>query len=227
MAKYLLGFVGMFGMLMAQSQDLIEIICYQGQRVAEIRPILGEFEIRLFGEFPYLYVYQEEINYDTDFEIDPEAFVLFAEKNGKKIGLIQATPLNSPFLEQEVYSPFACLEEIRKRGFDPDHILYIGCFLMLPEERENRRAMTLLFRTAIERARKMRKTQICYMEMIYSSDHALKPHSYRPLEPWGDLEVNFKSMDVQTTMSWPTLQPDKTVRQEDHAMMLYYVDLSE
>lgn len=41
MKKYLLIFVGVFfmGTLMAQSQDLIQITCYQGQKVSEVRPI--------------------------------------------------------------------------------------------------------------------------------------------------------------------------------------------
>jgi hypothetical protein len=34
-------------------------------------------------------------------------------------------------------------------------------------------------------------------------------------------------MDVQMKLSWPTLQSDKTVRQEDHAMALYYMDSPE
>jgi hypothetical protein len=227
MKKYLLVFVGMFfiGTLMAQSQDLIQITCYQGQKVREVRPILDEWCIQLFREFPYLYVYQEETDYNTIFETDPEAFVLFAEKNGKKIGVIQANPLNSSFLEQELYTPFARLEEIRQKGFDPDRILYISCFLMLQEDRMNHKAMTLLFDSAIELAKKMGKTQICYMEITHNPDHPLKPYPYIPLEPWRDLGVNFQSMDVQMQISWPTLQSDKTVRQEDHIMALYYVDL--
>lgn len=183
MKKYLLVFVGMFfiGTLMAQSQDLIQITCYQGQRVPEVRPLLDEWGIQLFREFPYLYVYQDETDYNAIFETDPEAFVLFAEKNGKKIGVIQANPLNSPFLEQELYTPFTCLEEIRQKGFNPDCILYISCFLMLQEERMNHEAMTILFHSAIELAKKMGKTQICYMEIIHNPDHPLKPYPYIPL----------------------------------------------
>jgi len=210
---------------MAQTQETIQISCYQNQRVVEMRPLLDEWGIRLFREFPYLYVFQDETDYNTIFEVDPQAFVLFAEINGQKIGVIQANPLNSPFLAQELYTPSERLDQIKQNGFDPEQMLYISCFLMLPEERMNQEAINLLFDQAMAMAKTMGKKQICYMEIVYEPDHALKPASYKPLEPWCDLGINFKPMGVQVEMSWPTLQPDSCVKQEAHVLALYYMDL--
>lgn len=206
---------------------MCKVECFQNQAVEEIRPLLDEWGIQLFREFPYLYVYQEETDYNTIFEIDPDAFVLFAEKDERKIGVIQANPLNSPFLEKELYTPYGCLDQIRAKGFDPDKILYISCFLMLKEERLNLDAITLLFDNAIGIAKKMGKTQICYMEIVQDPEHPLKPLSYISPEPWRDLMMDFRNMDVRIEMAWPTLQPDGTVREEAHAMVLYVMDIQE
>lgn len=214
-------------LLSAGPKEILKIECYQNQGVIEVRPILDEWGIQLFREFPYLYVYEEETDYNTIFEIDPHAFVLFAVSDGKKIGVIQANPLSSPFLENELYTPYGSLDQVRKNGYDPDKILYISCFLMTKEERLNHDAIALLFDSAVGTAKKMGKTQICYMEIIQDAIHPLKPVSYVPLEPWSDLAMDYRDMGVQIEMSWPTLQPDGAVKEEAHAMALYIIDILE
>ena len=203
-----------------------KIECYQKEAIKTVRTILDEWNIKLWREYPYFYVFQDETNYNSIFEKDPEAFVLFAEKDGIKLGLLQANPLDSSFLEQDLYTPYEQIDKFRKRGFDPSKILYISCFLMAQEERSNLEAISLLFNRAIEQAKKMGKTQICYMEIIEDEKHPLRPVPYIPLEPWRDLEKKFRSMDIVSEMCWPTLRADGEVKEEVHQMAFYIMDIT-
>lgn len=159
------------------------------------------------------------------FEDDPDAFVLFAEREGVKLGLIQANPLDSSFLEQDLYTPHQQIDKFRINGFDPNKILYVSCFLMARQERSNLEAINLLFNKTIEQAKKMGKTQICYMEIVENENHPLRPAPYIPLEPWGDLQREFRSMNVTIDMSWPTLKAGGEVLDEVHQMAFYVMDI--
>lgn len=201
---------------------------YRTDDVKAIRPLLDDWNIQLFREYPYLYVYQQENDYNTIFEVDPDSFVLFAERDGEKIGLLEANPLDSLFFGQARYAPSAeMLEEFKKNGFDPSKILYITCFLMAKPERGNLEAINLLFDRAIEQAECMGRTQICYMGIIEDEKHPLRPSPYVPLEPWNDLNRQFRSMGVVTEMSWPTLQSNGEVLEKTHKMKFYVTDLIE
>ncbi len=203
----------------------IKVECFQKEAVKTVRTVLDEWNIQLWREYPYLYVFQEETNYNSIFEEDPEAFVLFAEKDGVKLGLLQANPLDSSFFKQEPYTPHEQLDKFARNGFDPSKMLYVSCFLMAREERSNLEAINLLFNKTIEQAKKMGKTQICYMEIVENENHPLRPAPYIPLEPWGDLEKKFRSMNVTIEMSWPTLKAGGEVLNEVHQMAFYVMDI--
>lgn len=198
---------------------------YQNGAVKKIRSIIDEWTVNLLREYPYLYVFQGETDYNTLFEKDPDSFVLFAEKDGHKIGILEANPLDSKFLQNSDYTPYHHVDQIRKKGFDPSKILYVTCFMMAKGERKNKEAINLLFNKAVELAKKMGKTQICYMEVVEDAKHPLKPSPYVPLEPWGELEKRSKSMNVEMEMSWPTLQPNGEVKEQSHKMAFYVIDI--
>jgi hypothetical protein len=48
-----------------------------------------------------------------------------------------------------------------------------------------------------------------------------------PLEPWVDLNRQFRSMGVIAEMSWPTLQSNGEVLEEMHKMKFYVTDIVE
>jgi hypothetical protein len=203
----------------------MKVVCFQKEAVKSVRTILDAWNIELWREYPYLYVFQEETDYNSIFEEDPEAFVLFAERDGVKLGLLQANPLDSSFLKQDLYTPYGELDKFRANGFDLSKILYISCFLMGREERSNFEAINLLFDKTIEQAKKMGKTQICYMEIIEDDKHPLRPVPYIPLEPWRDLEKNFRTTNIIIEMRWPTLKVSGEVMKETHKMAFYILDI--
>lgn len=198
---------------------------YSNTQVKNIRPVLDEFLYNVLKEYPYLYVHQNETNYNSIFEKDPKAFVLLARKDGKLIGALQANPLNSHYFKGEDYSPEKSLAKIKKNGFNPAKILYVSTFMFSKDERTNSAAINQMFDKTVEIAKKMGDTQICYMEIVEAKNHPLRPDSYISIEPWKELGRKIKNMKVDSTMSWPTLQSDGKVKNEEHKMEFYIIDL--
>lgn len=211
--------------LYAGSDNMTSVTAFRHEEVKALRHILDQWAIDAYREYPYLYVYQEETDYNTLFEVDPDAIVLFAERDGQKLGMISASPLHSPYLQEQAYTPSAYLDEIKAQGFNPETIYYISCFLMQKEERQNREAALLLFDKAVAFAKSLGKTQIAYMEISQTPNHPLKPDSYLPCEPWALLNRPFRPMGVAVCTSWPTLQADGSVCDQTHTLPLYVMDI--
>ena len=205
---------------------MVEIQCYRNEAVTELRPVLDAWAHSNYREYPYFYVFQKENDYNKIFEIDPTAFVLFAESNEKKIGLLQANALDSSFLKDARYTPYLAMDQIQEKGFDPEKTLYITSFLTTKEERLNREMLSKLFDRAVEIAKEMGKKQICYMEIVQDFSHPLTPNPYIPIEPWSELNVLFRTTGIQIEMKWPTLQPDGQVKEEAHILEIFITDIA-
>lgn len=199
------------------------IECYKGEEVKELRSLLDDWAIRAYREYPYFYVFDDETDYNTMFEVDPTAFVLFAEQDGQKIAHLSANALDSPFLESTNYTPIDALEAIQEQGFDLSQVLYISCFLM--DDPQNKQVANQLFQKAVEMAHQMGKTDICYMAMVEQNDHPLKPAPYYPVEPWGLLDVTFEKMGIEVNISWPTLLPSGEVEETSHRLELFMLKI--
>lgn len=187
------------------------IECYKNEDVKEVRALLDDWAIRAYREYPYFYVYDEETDYNTMFEVDPTAFVLIAEQNGKKIAHLSANALDSPLLAANTYAPVDALDQIQQKGFDLGKVLYISCFLM--DDRQNRAVANQLFGEAVQMAKEMGKTHICYMAHVEENT----------LEPWHLLDTPFEKIGVEVNISWPTLLPDGTVEDKTHTLELFIV----
>lgn len=211
--------------LPAEAADGIKIETYRGNAVKNLRPLLDAWARCQYREYPYFYVYQKESDYNKIFEVDPTAFVLFAEQNGKKTGLLQANALDSDCLKTERYSPYSAIDLMKQRGYDPSKILYITSLLTTKEEYSNHKMISDLYNQAVKMAKEMGKKQICYMEIIPNESHPLKPTNYVPIEPWSELDIPFKTTGVRIPMSWPTLQPNGNVREETHKMEIFIADI--
>ncbi|MBS0629258.1 MAG: hypothetical protein JSS30_03430 [Verrucomicrobia bacterium] len=193
------------------------IECYKNEDVTKVRQILDDWAIRAYREYPYFYVYDEETDYNTMFEVDPTAFVLFADQGGKEIAHLSANALDSPLLATNTYAPIDALDEIETKGYDLKKILYISCFLM--EDRQNKDVANLLFYQAVEIAKEMGKTHLCYM--AHRQEPTLKPEPHVPVEPWHLLESEFENLGVEVQISWPTLLPNGGTEEKSHTLELF------
>ncbi len=210
--------------MLTANQAPIEIKIYQSDSGRDLLPTVHEWAILHYRDFPFLYAYQGEKIPHNIFLDDPNGFILSAERTEEKLGLLLALPLNSSFLDIQ-YSPFEKIHEIEEKGFDPDNILYIASFLIDKLERHNKVLIADMYNQAVTLAKKMGKNQICYFTPIYTDDHPLKPTPFVPPEPWDDLPFQFKPMDITLNFTWPTLQPDGTVRDSVNPQALFYQNI--
>ncbi len=194
-----------------QSENCAEVCIYQGEKTKPLFPILNEWIVSRYIEFPFLYVAQEETPPTHLLAENPDAFVLFAEEKDKKVGMLIASPLDASFLLDVKYSPLSKLEEIEEKGFDPKKILYVHGFLVAHEKRGDFELINRIYQTAVHLAKEMGKTHICYFTTLREENHPLKPSPYIPLEPFEDLPTPFESMDITFKLTWPTLQADGSV----------------
>ena len=218
-------FITVFLILPTMAIASTKIETYRNTEVKKISPLLDNFIYQVAKEYPYLYVHQKETNYNTIFEKDPKAFVILARKNGKVIGALQANPLNSPYFKDQEYSPEKALMQIKNNGFNLDKILYVSTFMLAKNERNNLSVIKPMFDKTLDLAKNLGYSQICYMEILETNNHPLKPNPYIPVEPWKALGKDIKSMNVETNMTWPTLQADGKVNNEDHKLAFYIIDL--
>lgn len=199
------------------------IKCYQNEEVKEVRALLDDWAIRAYKGYPYFYMYDDETDYNTMFEVDPTAFVLIAEQDGKKIAHLSANAMDSPLLASTNYTPIDALEEIEEKGFDLSQILYISCFLM--DDRQNKELANQLFQAAVKKAKAAGKTYICYMAMVEMKNHPLQPEPYYPIEPWNLLDVSFERMGIEVTISWPTLMHSGDIEEMNHRLELFILKI--
>lgn len=199
-----------------------EINTYRGEAIREFSPILNEWAIKQYRKFPYLYISQGEmLPYDVLCG-DPNAFVLFAEKNGEKVGTLSAHPLDSSSLNLK-YSPISKLGELEEKGYDPGKILYVASFLVADEERENRTLIEEIYLKSVALAKQMGMTKICYFTTLREENHPLKPVPYIPVEPWEGFHFYFSGITFD--LSWPTLQEDGSVKECVSTQAIYMHDL--
>ncbi len=197
---------------------------YRGEVVGDLLSTIRSWAVSNYISFPFLYVDQGEELPHHIFRDDPHAFVLFAERNGHKVGMFTALPLTSPLLDVN-YSPLPYMDQIREQGFNPDQILYVASFLISKEERQDKGLILRIYQQAVDLAKEMGKTQICYFTALYDDHHPLKPDPFVQPEPWDDLPSPFRSMGVAMDFTWPTLQADGSVKECVHPQALYIQDI--
>lgn len=145
---------------------------------AELRAALGDLaqlRIKVFADFPYLYVggAEYEESYLAEFTASPDA-VLVAAFDGKRIvGAATASPL----VDQDDYirAPFA------RHGIDPASVFYFGESVLLPEYRGQGIGHAFFDqREAVARAWGADHASFC--AVIRPSDHPARPAGYAPLD---------------------------------------------
>lgn len=67
-------------------------------------------------------------------------------------------------------------------------------------------------------------TTVCFAAVERSNNHPLQPSRYSPID---DLyrKVGFTKTNLSFAYTWPTIQADGSVRDEEHPMMFWAKDL--
>lgn len=206
-----------------EMHSAIEMNLLSGESALAFAPTIHEWVSHHFRSYPYLYAAKEDetVNSgDLIYGKADQAFVIAPKMGGKIAGILAAIPLDAPLLNGE-YLPADMADRIKEKGFHPEKILYIGMFLIAPEYRQDKSFVCSLYDQLVKSAKERGKTEICYIEILREENHPLKPAFYLPPEPWGEMISGFKSMDITVDLTWPTLQPDGSTKDEANKLLFY------
>lgn len=213
--------------MLTSASAFLTILTLSGKALLPWLPAMHEQCAKQLRLFPYLYAPLEEQYIsptDTTYVNSPESLVAIVKNKEDVVGIAAGIPLNSPFLSAHYFSN-ELLSQFQSQGHDPDKIWYMGYFLMNPEYQEDAQLIHSLYELFADHARALGKTQLCYVDALFSEDHPLKPLNYQHPEPWERLIGGFISSNVNIEASWPTLQSDGSVKEETHPICFYLKDL--
>jgi hypothetical protein len=190
-------------------------------------PMMNEHCSQCLREFPYLYAPSSSqiINpSDTIYVNEKNSLVIVAENAEGIVGIAAGLPLSSYYLAAHYFSPEA-IEKFREKGYDPENIWYMGYFLMGPKVQTDADLIDSIYSSFVEKAKTLGKTQVCYIDVIRSDAHPLRPHTYSHPEPYGHMIKSFSKTAVEIESTWPTFQAGGEIKAETHQLVFYISDL--
>jgi hypothetical protein len=198
-----------------------------GKEVIPWLPAMNEQCAQCLRGFPYLYspTTGQIINpSDTIYVNEKDSLVIVAENAEGIVGIAAGLPLSSYYLAAHYFSPEA-IEKFREKGYDPKNIWYMGYFLMGPKFQNNADLIDSIYSSFVEKAKTLGKTQICYIDVIRSDTHSLRPNNYSHPEPYGSIIKGFSKTAVEIESTWPTFQVGGEIKAETHQLVFYISDL--
>lgn len=184
---------------MIQSRDQsIEIIRLSGSDITPYIPNLAELRIKVFKEFPYLYigsvVYEEK--YLKRYTKSDETVIILAKSGNNIVGASTGMPMKDE--DKMVYKPFL------DSGLSPAEYFYFGESVLLKEYR----GMGIGVRFFEEREAHARIlgynfTTFCAVDRAF--DHPRRPAEYQPLDKFWENRGYVKFPNLKATFNWKDL----------------------
>jgi len=205
----------------------IEIETYKSGSIIPLLPLLNEWAVREFAQYPYLYsASKDQVVCPSDilFVNSSDSMIGLAKKEGKVVGMVALICFDSPELHKMYFVQGPLLDKFQKSGFDLSKMLYVGYFLTAPELHNDARVVHALYKRLADFAQEKGKTQICYMEDIGQPDHSKATKSVA-IEPWGEVIHGFKRTGVQIGITWPTIGENDDIKEKEHTLEFFVKDL--
>ena len=187
----------------------INIHTYQaGSLVSEIG-LLGEFRLRYFREYPYLYVGTEagEQTHLAGYIANPTARLVIAKDQG--VNDIVAGIAIGTMLSTETEILRLAGEQLRQFGITPEQCYCFGEMILIPEYRSKGIGKQML--EALKNAgREQGAYRFCFFSVAREPDDARRPTGYVD----SDMvfrRFGFEKTDVFVTFEWPTIQSDGSI----------------
>lgn len=206
---------------------MIKVQQFTGKKIIPWLSAMNDHCSQCLRGFPYLYAptSSQIINpSDTIYVNEKDSLVIVAENAEGIVGIAAGLPLSSYYLAAHYFSPDA-IEKFREKGYDPENIWYMGYFLMKPKFQSDADLIDSIYSSFVERAKTLGKTQICYIDVIRSDAHPLRPNTYSHPEPYGRIIKGFSKTAVEIESTWPTFQVGEKIKDETHQLVFYISDL--
>lgn len=225
MKRFTLSFlyIFLFACVLAKGNNSNEyqIKLFTGTETQQIIPFITQLWLTYFREYPYLYVgtEQEVHEYYSWFMHLKHTAIAVAYHNQTPVGFLTGTALID---QAEHFTDTITL--FHHEGLNPADFFYCGEGIIVAEHRGN--SLLRLLNTALEEyVKKMGYSKLCF---IYEShtDHPLKPLSSKELDTvWR--HFGYVESSITTHFTWNTIQPDETVRNQEHALRFWIKDLNK
>jgi GNAT superfamily N-acetyltransferase len=176
----------------------IEILRLSGNKIIPYIGNLADLRIRVFREFPYLYVgstdYEEK--YIQRYTTSDESVIVIAKVGDNVIGASTGMPLKDE--DKMVYGPF------KKNGMDWQSYFYFGESVLRSEFRGQGIGVRFFEereKHAISHGYKC--TTFCAVDR--PENHPRRPANYKPLDPFWEKRGYKKKSELKTTFKWKDL----------------------
>jgi GNAT superfamily N-acetyltransferase len=176
----------------------------QGQEGREYLLPLAELRLKVFSEFPYLYEgsLEYEKNYLETYFKAQHSFIFLIEENKKIIGA--TTGILADEEEESFKKPFV------DYGLDPEKVFYFGESILMPEFR-GKGLGKVFFEEREKFARTLPLVEvISFCAVERSSNHPLRPISYRPLDDFWAMMGFKKESGLITEYDWKDIDQVKS-----------------
>jgi hypothetical protein len=205
----------------------MEIKNYSRESAISQLSLINRWCLEHYRNYPYLYAADEEpiINpSDLMYVNDPNALVVTARENSRAIALATGIPLSSVYLTSYYFSA-ELLDKFKEKSLNPEEIWYVGYFLTTLEHRNNQTVILAIYDRLVDFAKQLGKKKICYIETVREENHPQKPKNFQSLEPWEKIITGFGKTDITTGFTYPTLQIDGTVKNEENLFIFFIKNL--
>lgn len=152
---------------------------------------------------------------------EKNAQVVIVRKGEQVIGVAAGFPLDSSYSILDL----SLFKKTSIQNFNLSQTFYISYFLTAPEYRNNPTLVLMIYNHLVQFAHTLSKKQLCYFQDIGRKEHPLKPQKPVPIEPWGYVIGGFKNIGMNMNISWPTVQPDFSVKEEQHEVEFLIKDI--
>lgn len=202
--------------LRGETTVTINIQRYSGKDMEPAIEILGEFRLRYFREFPYLYVgtKENEQGHLAEYLANPSARFLIAKDGEITVGVGIGTMLST---EKDILEQIA--EAFRQKGLNPSDFFYFGEMIFSPEYRGQgigKQMLDMLKKAGSEQ----NTTRFCFLAVDRADNDPRKPSEYVDSATIFQ-KFGFCKTSIQVVFNWPTIQPDDSVEKSANTLSLW------
>lgn len=193
----------------------INIKIFVGEEVIPYIRTIAEMRIRIFKEYPYLYMgnLEYEEKYLQSYSLNAKAMLAVAYSNEKVVGISTGIPLLS---ESEIIN--VCENSLKQQDKDPSKYYYYGEILI----EHNYRGLGIsskLYKAQDALASSWGFKHTSILTVHRSDNHPLRPQNYKDSNCiWEHLGF-FKNLPPLTIRyNWPTIQADGSIVDDSNLM---------
>lgn len=191
----------------------LRIEVFKGAETAPYLQTLVDMRLETFYEFPYLYVgkLEDELAYTQLYTSTPQGILVIAFEGETIAGLFSGLPLDTPGPMMKVWS-----DKLREEGVRLENCFYAGELIVKPAFQNKGLGSQLMMRLLRE-ADDMGFREVMEVTAIRPLDYPLRHQKYFDTDTiWG--KYGLVKSSIVLTGTWPTRQPDGTVRAEENQL---------